>query len=205
MQAVIAALAASAVSFAVLYLLLARRIRKLVDPQAVVAQIRREIEELIVELDHTTERNISLMEDKIASLSGVLEKAEKRISILRREAAALAQSERAYASLRGAPAAAGPDETLAEAGVQARAARVEGVSSRRRLKPARGRTRQPAEPQAGVDQGSRLEPEARLEPEVRERILSLHRAGISPDSICRTVRVPRATVELIVALAEEAT
>jgi len=195
MQAVIAALAASALSFAVLYLLLSRRIRKLVDPEAIVAQIRREIEELIAELNHTAERNITLMEAKIASLAGVLQKAERRIALLRREASALEQSERAYAALRSAPPEAPRSEAGAKAGEGARPEpRLEGSVRERPTRARRARTTE-----------SELEREVPDEAEVRERILTLHRAGISPDSICRKVRVPRAKVDLIVALEEEST
>jgi hypothetical protein len=176
MEGIFVALAASAVSFAALYLLLTRRIRKLVDPDTILAQIRREVEELIVELNNTTERNISLMEQKLKTLSGVLQKVEKRLAVLRREAAAIEQSERVYAALRRPP----------DLGAD--------------LPPV------PSEPQvAPLDSEEEAAPEPSAVPEenVRARVVSLHRAGISADSIARKVKLSRAKVELIVSLEEE--
>ena len=167
MQGIVVALSASAVAFAVLYLLLTRRIRKLVDPDAILAQIRREVEELIVELNQTTERNISLMEAKLKTLAGVLQKAEKRVAVLRREASTLEQTERAYATLRQPPAPG-------------------------RVAPRRDEDSQDiVAVQGGPDE------------DLRSIVISLHRAGISAESIARRTSVPRAKVELIVSLEEE--
>jgi hypothetical protein len=165
MQAIIVALSSSAVAFAVLYLLLTRRVRKLVDPEAIMGQIRREVEELIAELNHTTERNITLMEEKVKAIAGTLEASEKRIAVLRREAATLEQRERVYAALRSPP--------------------------------------EPSAPRADEATRPELAEQETGGGDVRSRIVSLHRAGISPDSISRRVNVPRAKVELIVALEEE--
>jgi hypothetical protein len=170
MQGIIVALSASAVSFAALYLLLARRIRMLVDPETILAQIRREVEELIVELNGTTERNITLMEQKLATINGALRRVEKRLAVLRREAASLEESERVYAALRG------PSDR--PVGARAELA-PEPISA------------QPIADGEGAGEG------------VRERVVSLHRAGISPESIARRVNLPRAKVELIVSLEQE--
>lgn len=176
MQGIFVALAASAVSFAALYLLLTRRVRALVDPDTILAQIRREVEELIVELNSTTERNISLMEQKLKTLSGVLQKVEKRLAVLRREAAALEQSERVYAALRRPPE---PE------------ASVPTLTDEQRM------------PHRGADRTPVPDAPAGGEEDVRALVVSLHRAGISADSIARKVKLSRAKVELIVSLEEE--
>ena len=176
MQGIIVALAASSVTFAALYLLLTRKIRRLVDPDTILAQIRREVEELIVELNNTTERNISLMEQKLKTLSGVLQKVEKRLAILRREAATLEQSERVYAALRRPPE---PETDLPPATDERP---VPALVTDRVAVPAASEGR---------------------EDNVRDQVVSLHRAGISADSIARRVRLSRAKVELIVSLEED--
>ena len=189
MPGVIAALAAALVSFAVLYLVLDRRIRKKVDPQTILGQIRREIEGLILELNQTAERNLTLMEEKMGVLRDVLEDAEKRVAVLRREAQTLQRVERAYTALRPAPEAA--PEPSGKGGVERR----RGARARGRLPAARPR------PNAAA-RAAEAAAEAPDPAETRARVLSLHRAGISVDSIVRSLRVPRATVDLIVSLEE---
>jgi hypothetical protein len=58
---------------------------KSLDPQAVLEAIREEVDRIIVELNSTTDRNITLLEDKVQSLTALIEQADKKIGILRRE------------------------------------------------------------------------------------------------------------------------
>lgn len=181
MQAIIVALASSAVSFAVLYLLVDRRIRRRVDPETILAQIRGEIEGLILELNQTADRNLTLLEEKMGAVKDVLEQAERRVAVLKREARAVDQAAHAYAALREDPL---PTEDGA--------APPRGAGKRATGR-ARGRRAAipPATPTPAEDAA-----------EVRARIVSLHRAGISAESIVSRLKVPRATVELIVSLEE---
>ena len=71
--------------FVVLYLILKRKIEKSVNPRALIDEIRVEVDRIILELNNTTERNISLIEDKMNQLSELLEKADKKIMLLSRE------------------------------------------------------------------------------------------------------------------------
>jgi hypothetical protein len=74
-----------AAGFAVLYLVLKKKIEARTDSSAILRELRDEIDRIIVELNQTTERNISLIEDRLASLSDHLAQADKRIALLRRE------------------------------------------------------------------------------------------------------------------------
>jgi hypothetical protein len=120
------------------------------------------------------------MEEKVKTLSGVLQKTEKRVAVLRREAAALEQSERTYATLRRLP----PEAEHGARAEQELESRDPGGDV-----PAPA----PPDPEETAGQG-----------DVRARIVSLHRAGISVESIARRVNLPRAKVELIVSLEEGA-
>ncbi len=71
--------------FFVVYLILKRGLSKSLDPQTVLESIREEVDRIIVELNSTTDRNITLLEDKVQSLTTLIEKADKKIGILRRE------------------------------------------------------------------------------------------------------------------------
>jgi hypothetical protein len=67
------------------YLILKAKLNKSVDPKAILESIREEVDRIIVELNSTTDRNITLLEDKVRGLSTLLEQADKKIGILRRE------------------------------------------------------------------------------------------------------------------------
>jgi hypothetical protein len=71
--------------FFVVYLILKRGLSKSLDPQTVLESIREEVDRIIVELNSTTDRNITLLEDQVQSLTTLIEKADKKIGILRRE------------------------------------------------------------------------------------------------------------------------
>jgi DNA-binding NarL/FixJ family response regulator len=69
----------------IVYLILKAKLNKSVDPKAILESIREEVDRIIVELNSTTDRNITLLEDKVQSLTTVLEQADKKIGVLRRE------------------------------------------------------------------------------------------------------------------------
>ena len=58
-----------------------RKIKKL-NKSNVIDQLQSEISELILELNLTTDRNINILEEKISSLTRLLNDADKRIKIL---------------------------------------------------------------------------------------------------------------------------
>jgi hypothetical protein len=68
-----------------IYALLRDRVRRATTADSQIAEIREEVSRLLVELNQTTDRNIALLEDKIASLNGELATADKKIGLLRRE------------------------------------------------------------------------------------------------------------------------
>jgi DNA-binding NarL/FixJ family response regulator len=69
----------------IVYLILKAKVNKSVDPKAILESIREEVDRIIVELNSTTDRNITLLEDKVQSLTSLLEQADKKIGILKRE------------------------------------------------------------------------------------------------------------------------
>lgn len=71
--------------FVITFLLLKKKVMELVNPGSIIGEIRKEIDQIILELNRTTDRNIGLIEDKINSISDLLSKADKRILILQRE------------------------------------------------------------------------------------------------------------------------
>jgi DNA-binding NarL/FixJ family response regulator len=69
----------------IVYLILKAKVNKSVDPKAILESIREEVDRIVVELNSTTDRNITLLEDKVQSLTSLLEQADKKIGILKRE------------------------------------------------------------------------------------------------------------------------
>ncbi|MFW5784004.1 MAG: hypothetical protein ACOCY8_05755, partial [Spirochaetota bacterium] len=69
----------------VAYLVLNRNIRTRTSQQTALDEIKREVGAIITELNSTTERNIELIEDRIASLERLIEQADKRVGVLRRD------------------------------------------------------------------------------------------------------------------------
>jgi uncharacterized protein YoxC len=74
-----------ALSVLILAIVMVRTIRKRVDPKSILAEIRNEVDGLIAELNGTTDRNITIIEERLRQLEEIVEKVDKRIGILRRE------------------------------------------------------------------------------------------------------------------------
>ena len=83
----------------IVYLILKAKLQKSVDPKVVLDSIREEVDRIIVELNSTTDRNITLLEDKVQNLSSLLEQADKKIGLLRREIEKHELSGRVYSEL----------------------------------------------------------------------------------------------------------
>ena len=95
----------------IVYLILKAKLNKSVDPRAILESIREEVDRIIVELNSTTDRNITLMEDKVQSLTALLEQADKKIGILKREIEKHELSGKVYSELaRGGQRIQQPEE-----------------------------------------------------------------------------------------------
>ena len=78
-------LAIGLVGFTVVFIVLDRKIRRISDANFLVGRIREEIDQIIVELNQTTDRNIALLEDRIHGVNELLARADKKIGLLKRE------------------------------------------------------------------------------------------------------------------------
>lgn len=68
-----------------MFFYLNRKINRRLQITDIAEKARKEINGIVIELNHATERNIALIEDKIHQLKAALEAADKRLGILRRE------------------------------------------------------------------------------------------------------------------------
>ncbi len=81
------------------YLLLKRRLARALSAAAILGEVREEVNRILVELNQTTNRNITRIEDRIRSLNEVLGKADKRLALLARETEKQDLASRLYSEL----------------------------------------------------------------------------------------------------------
>jgi len=190
-----------------IYAILSDRVRRQTTASSQIAALRDEVSRLVVELNQTTERNVALVEDRLASLNELSAAADKKMGMLRRETEKHDVGAQVYSRLAeksaAARAAARSAETparsaegtprAAEPGLPAGSARPEGTP-REEAAPADGGGRGgPRDaPRAGLDRGEGQD--------VRQRVMMLHRSGFPATLIASRVGMPVGEVELIISL-----
>lgn len=85
MAPIIVTILLNAIAFTVLFLVVTRRIRRELSGEEVLSAIRDEVQSLIVELNQTTDRNVSLTEERMNRLQTLLREADRKIQLLDRE------------------------------------------------------------------------------------------------------------------------
>ncbi len=80
-----------------------KRIDKSLRTDAVVNTIREEVEQLIIELNQTTNRNVAIIEERINQLKEVIALADKQIKVLNREIRKSAKETDTYAHMKPNP------------------------------------------------------------------------------------------------------
>jgi hypothetical protein len=175
-------LAAVAAGYAFVYLVLRRKIARTLAAATVLREVREEVNRILVELNQTTHRNVSLLEDRISSLAELLARADKKIVLTRREAEKQELADRVYTEL-------------------ADRRRSPVQPARRPTEPARRPAAPPAT--AGAEAAEEAEPARSLPKEAAvEEALRLAQAGLSPSLIAHRLELPLGEVELILSLAQ---
>ncbi len=85
MNAVVVTVLLNAATFAVLYIVLTRRVRRELDAGETLDAIRDEINALVVELNRTTDRNVGIAEERMRTLRKLIDTADRRIQLANRE------------------------------------------------------------------------------------------------------------------------
>lgn len=225
-------LAVNLAGLVLIFLYVRGRIRKALEVDGLQERLREELGQLVRDLNQTTDRNITLLEDAVRSLKDAVAEADRRAAVLRREAERRVQEGAVYDRLgrmrQTSPSGGEPDRRDDAPDPAARAARHPESASR---DPERDSAdlRVPVRP--GAPGGLRTVPRSeagrdfpgtgpaplqpsipfvsfsstplRSAPPLKEEVLSLNRRGISSDLIAAKLGVTVAEVELIVSLEEQ--
>ena len=195
-----------AIGFVFLHAKLDRKVR----PDALLDEIKREVNSIIVELNQTTDRNIGLIEERIESLNAMLEKVDKRLALIRREWEQHEAGARVYTDLKrvakqskssggGLPPVPGASEAPGEPAVGKPRIAEPGAEARSEAHPEfASRPSGDSEVLPSGSESAKRSQEARSR--VREQVVSLHRKGIAPNIIASRVGSTLGEVELIIAL-----
>jgi hypothetical protein len=189
------------------YVLLRDRVRRATSAEAQIAEIRDEVSRLVVELNQTTDRNIALVEDRIASLNEQLSVADKKIGLLRREIEKHDVGAQVYNRLgETRPKQPPPLPPLSvELSEKAPTEGRDELASAADGRAAEGRAAEDPMPSMSRPAGPSARSAVRAEQgsasgDLRERVMLLFRAGFAPSLIAGRVGVPLGEVELIISL-----
>jgi hypothetical protein len=175
--------------------LLARRwlARRLSAPRQ-AEDLGEEVGRLVTELNQAAERNVLLLEDRVAALNELLATADKKIGLLRREIERHEAGSRVYGHLASPGARAAAARAGAETG-----ATDAGPAAGERV--AVGAARPPdAALEAPAVRGAAGPVSADPRTAMRVEIDRLARAGFAPAAIAARVGAPLGEVELILSL-----
>jgi hypothetical protein len=193
------------------YLLLRDRVRRAVAAETRIGEIREEVSRLLVELNQAADRNIALMEDRIAVLNESISTADKKIGLLRRETEKHDVGSQIYSRLAEGSSPRGPGAAERAAGSAPAPAAPAGAaapSGRARSGSDGARAAVPVSAPSAVpplsvelsDTRAGTPPGPAPAPDVRQRVMMLFRSGFSPSLIASRVGAPLGEVELIISL-----
>lgn len=199
-----------------IFIFFRKRFREALDVGKAVDEARREMGALIAELNRTTERNVTLIEDRIASIGEAIEEADRRFALLKREAEgrdrertmidrlarakplARQNAREAYSagSASGAKEAPRVQESSPEKAVPMPAAGIEESGT--------APVAVPAKENADILPGIFTSAQSiGLEPDPAERAVSLWESGLSVSLIATRLSMTVAEVDLIIAMEEQ--
>jgi len=198
-----------------MWFILRSRVRRYLELENLLSGVRDEARALITELNETADRNVSLVEDRMRNLRELLDEADRRMGLVRRELGARAAEREVYAKLNKRRPIV-PNE----AGESAPAPLPQEVRAAPSTAPLS------SAPSASSEIGAALEapgpsggaadvaptialPEVRLSAErvepaktARERAMELYRSGFSAQVIAAKVGATVAEVELMIEMEE---
>lgn len=196
--------------FFVLWFLLRARIRRFLEIENLMEGVREEARALIIELNESADRSVSLVEDRMSALRGLLDEVDRRMGLARREQEKRVVEREIYTKLaqrRPIVPQESADAVMAAPVPSRPPAREASASDMRRAEAPRGD--EPIPLQLGEASGQRRVPDVRVseeaivaKPSMREEALTLYRKGFSADIIAARLGATVAEIELLVEIEE---
>jgi hypothetical protein len=201
--------------FAIWFFLKAK-IRRYLELDNLLSGVREEARALVLELNETADRNVSLVEDRMLALRELLSEVDRRIGVEKREIVSRDNEREVYAKLNLrrpiVPAAARPIVPAAARPIVPEAERPIAPAARSILQAVSPSEEEsaPITLSLGMEnQGpQRSLPEVRVTGEIsaarsrREEALDLYRRGISADLIAARLGATVAEIELLIEMEE---
>lgn len=181
-----------------------KRIESRMKPDELVRQLREEVNGVIVELNQATDRNVSVIEDRLETINKTIARADRAVKVLQTEVERRAEGQRRYnelgrhAGILRSLTIESRDESAAHNETQARTDSEEASSP-----DAESETvSRSGEGQAGPPPRTEHGKETERAPSKKDRILDLHRKGIAANIIAGRVGSTVGEVELVISLSE---
>lgn len=174
---------------AVIYIILRRRLDKLSDPQRMTDSLTGDLDIILSEINQATERNILVIEDKVSELEEIIEIAEKRITLLRKAAAAEIMPKMKPPAEPAAVSPSPEPESGRQLAFEIPTAELT-YSHLNKLNTMSDMVTSMSVPEKNNAESG----------DMKEKIISLHRNGIDSAIIASNVGINRGEVELIIAL-----
>jgi hypothetical protein len=202
--------------FAIWFLLKAK-LRRYLELDSLLEGVRGEARALVLELNETADRNVSLVEDRILSLRQLLDEVDRRIGVEKRETETRKTEREVYAQLnRRRPIVPEASRTSAPDVARPMSSPPPAAPAKAEEQPI---TLNLGSPVLKAEEGLAYPPQrqdsARAIPEIhlseeristarsmREQALDLHRRGISADLIAARLGATVAEIELLVEIEE---
>jgi len=180
--------------FAIWFLMKAR-LRRYLELENLLAGVRDEANALVLELNETADRNVSLVEDRMNALRDLLGELDRRIGVERRELETRDNEREVYARLsRRRPNVPAADASSRPATINEPSPETPPQPIKLSLGPAAAQRENPA---------IEVAPESVIPPKsMREEALELYRRGFSADLIAAKTGATVAEIELLVVLEE---
>ncbi len=157
------------------------RVDRVVSGEEWIRKIRDEIDQLVLEMNQTAERNVALLENRVKALQDLLQEADRKLKVLRNESDKNDISRQLYTHLKKqAPiqsAEASEGETTVELS--------------------------PRDPEGGTlsaPAASREQEETRQAPLLKDQVMELYGQGFSAEIISQKLGASISEVDLIVNL-----
>ena len=195
MQGIIIFAAVNAAFLIFIFFFFKSRIDRRLRSNETLQVVREEINELIVELNQTTNRNVEIIEERIERLKEITQRADKRIGLLTKEIGRKEKESDVYTRLKPKTDIQTPGERTAE-----RAGTTQGVEESAGVEEAGEDTPPGISVSGGTSPSVPARKEDPRKESTRERVLALYNNGISPDVICKELDITLAEVELIISL-----